>query len=49
MASHQVRRVPVIDRSGEIVGIIAQADVVLRVDNDQKTAEVVGEISRPTY
>jgi CBS domain-containing protein len=49
MASHQVRRIPVIDRNGDIVGIIAQADVALRVDNDQKTAEVVGEISRPTY
>jgi CBS domain-containing protein len=49
MAKHQIRRVPVVNGANQVIGIIAQADVALRADNDRKTAEVVGEISRPTY
>jgi len=49
MARHQIRRVPVVDTLGRVVGIIAQADVALRTDNEHKTAEVIEEISRPTY
>lgn len=47
MAEHQVRRVPVIDRQGQIVGIIAQADIALRAESELQTAEVVEEISKP--
>ena len=47
MSQHQVRRLPVVDANGQVVGIIAQADVALRTDNDRKTAELVEEISRP--
>lgn len=47
MAEHQVRRIPVIDHQGRIVGIIAQADIALRAEDEQKTAEVVEEISKP--
>ena len=46
MEQHQVRRVPVVDKNGHLVGIIAQADVAIRCD-PKKTAEVVEEISRP--
>lgn len=31
MRSHRVRRVPVVDRFGRVVGIIAQADLAVRV------------------
>lgn len=48
MQSHQVRRVPVIDRNGQLVGIIAQADIATRGAAPEKTAETVGEISRPS-
>jgi CBS domain-containing protein len=47
MAHHQVRRIPVVDDSGRVVGIIAQADIALRVDSQSKTGEVVEEISKP--
>lgn len=47
MQRHQVRRIPVIDRNGELVGIIAQADIATRGGEPKKTAKTVEEISRP--
>ena len=46
MSEHQLRRIPVVDGDHKIVGIIAQADVATRVDQPQKTAEMVKEISQ---
>ena len=46
MAEHQLRRIPVVDDDNKIVGIIAQADVATRVDQPEKTAEMVKEISQ---
>lgn len=46
MAQHQIRRVPVVDDQGRIIGIIAQADVATRTDDPERTADVVEEISR---
>lgn len=46
MAEYQVRRIPVVDDNGQVVGIIAQADVATRVAAPQTTAEVVEEISK---
>lgn len=46
MAEHQLRRIPVVDDNSRIVGIIAQADVATRVDEPEKTAEMVKEISQ---
>jgi CBS domain-containing protein len=46
MAEHQVRRVPVVDDRGSLVGIIAQADIATRVAEPEKTAQVVEEISQ---
>ena len=43
---HQVRRIPVVDESNRIVGIIAQADVATRIEAPQETAELVEEVSR---
>lgn len=47
MESRQVRRIPVIDGGGKLVGIIAQADIATRLHDDNATAEVVEAISRP--
>jgi len=44
MAQHQLRRLPVVEEDGKLVGIVAQADVARRVDA-ARTGEVVGEIS----
>ena len=46
LAEHQLRRIPVVDADHKIVGIIAQADVATRVDQPEKTAEMVKEISQ---
>ena len=46
MAANQLRRIPVVDSANQLVGIIAQADVATRVDQPEKTAEVVKEISQ---
>lgn len=46
MAQHQLRRIPVVDDSGQLVGIISQADVATRLNEPQSTAEVVKEISK---
>jgi CBS domain-containing protein len=46
MAQNQLRRIPVVDDSGQLVGIISQADVATRLNEPQSTAEVVKEISR---
>jgi CBS domain-containing protein len=48
MQSHQVRRIPVVDRGGQLIGIIAQADIATRYDDPKKTAETLEEISRPS-
>ena len=48
MAQHQVRRLPVTEEDGRLVGIIAQADLATRVDAPEKTGEVVKEISEET-
>jgi CBS domain-containing protein len=46
MSGHKLRRIPVVDSNNRIVGIIAQADVATRVDQPEKTAAVVREISQ---
>lgn len=46
MAEHQLRRIPIVDVNNQVVGIIAQADVATRVDQPEKTAEIVKEISQ---
>ena len=44
MAKHQVRRLPVVEEDGRLVGVVAQADVA-REGDDTKTGQVVQEIS----
>ena len=46
MGSEQVRRIPVVDDDGRIVGIVAQADIVLEGD-DRKAEETIEKISAP--
>jgi CBS domain-containing protein len=45
MAKNQVRRLPVVEEDGKLVGIVAQADVA-RHTTDEKTGEVVEQISK---
>jgi CBS domain-containing protein len=45
MAKHQVRRLPVVDDGGKLVGIVSQADVAEHA-RDEQTGELVEEISK---
>jgi CBS domain-containing protein len=47
MADRQIRRMPVVDESGRLRGIIAQADIATRVNRDKQTGELVEAISEP--
>jgi Mg/Co/Ni transporter MgtE len=47
MEGYQVRRIPVVDGEGQLVGIIAQADVATRTQAAEKKAEMVEQISKP--
>jgi CBS domain-containing protein len=46
MAEHQVRRLPVCEEDGRVVGMLAQADVATDGGEDAKTGEMVERISR---
>jgi CBS domain-containing protein len=45
MAKHQVRRLPVLEEDGRLVGVVAQADVA-REGDDKETGQLVQEISQ---
>jgi CBS domain-containing protein len=45
MAKHQVRRLPVVEEDGKLVGVVAQADVA-REGDDKQTGKLVEEISQ---
>ncbi len=46
MGREQVRRVPIVDSRGELVGIVSQADIVLEGD-DKRAEETIEKISKP--
>lgn len=45
MGDKQVRRIPVINETGDLVGIIAMADVALETEDQREIAETLEEIS----
>lgn len=45
MQKHQVRRIPVVDQQGSVVGIVSQADIALKHE-PQQISRTVTEISR---
>lgn len=47
MGKEQVRRIPIVDERGALVGVIAQADLVLYAENEKKAEKTVEEISQP--
>lgn len=46
MSEHQLRRIPIVNDENKILGIISQADVATRVNQPEKTAEIVKDISQ---
>lgn len=47
MGREQVRRVPIVDERGALVGIVAQADIVKDAPSDRKSERTIEQISRP--
>lgn len=47
MASEQVRRIPIVDERGALVGIVAQADIVRKTRDGAGAEQTVREISEP--
>jgi CBS domain-containing protein len=47
MASEQVRRIPIVDERGSLVGIVSQADIVRKALDDGKAERTVEQISEP--
>jgi CBS domain-containing protein len=45
MSKHQVRRLPVVEEDGRLIGVIAQADIARELKAEQ-TGELVEDISR---
>lgn len=45
MASNQIRRVPIVDDNGVLLGIVAQADLATRLRQPEQTGQVVQAIS----
>ena len=48
MADQQVRRVPIVDDRGSLVGIVAQADIVRKARDEKKSERTVEKISEPS-
>ena len=46
MQEHQIRRIPIVDAEGAVIGIVAQADVALK-DKPERVSKTVAEISKP--
>jgi CBS domain-containing protein len=46
MESHQIRRIPVVDDDGRLIGIVAQADVALSAGS-RSVGDVVKGVSQP--
>ena len=46
MGKEQVRRIPIVDERGSLVGIVAQADIVREAEDENLAEETVEKISR---
>ena len=46
MQEHQVRRIPIVDGDGRVIGIVSQADLALK-DKPEKVAQTVAAVSKP--
>lgn len=47
MRTEKVRRIPIVDERGSLVGIVSQADVLIKAHDFHGAGEAVGRISEP--
>jgi CBS domain-containing protein len=48
MGREQVRRIPIVDERGSLVGIVSQADVSRKARNEGKVEDTIERISEPS-
>ncbi|MBY0373276.1 MAG: CBS domain-containing protein [Bryobacteraceae bacterium] len=48
MGAHQLRRLPVLDEAGALVGMISMADVVAKVPDADSVVHLLGQVSQPS-
>ena len=46
MQQKQIRRLPILDRDKNLIGIVALADIATRIDDPEETARTIREISQ---
>jgi CBS domain-containing protein len=47
MERYQIRRLPILDRSQQLVGIVSLGDLAVETDNERMSGEVLEEVSEP--
>ena len=47
MGREQVRRVPIVDERGSLVGVVSQADLARKAKNEGRVEDTVEQISQP--
>ncbi|MEP6491557.1 MAG: CBS domain-containing protein [bacterium] len=47
MRAEKVRRIPIVDERGSLVGIVSQADVLLKTYDGQRAEQAIEAISKP--
>jgi CBS domain-containing protein len=47
MERHQIRRLPILDRSQQLVGIVSLGDLAIESGDEQLSGEVLEEVSEP--
>jgi CBS domain-containing protein len=47
MAAHQIRRLPVVNREHDLVGIVALGDLAVSAADDQNVEQVLEDVSQP--
>ncbi len=48
MGREQVRRIPIVDERGSLVGIVSQADIARKAKDEHRVEDTVERISRPS-
>ena len=47
MAEEQVRRIPIVDERGQLIGVVSQADILLEGGDGKKAEATLEQISKP--
>jgi CBS domain-containing protein len=47
MERYQIRRLPILDRSQQLVGIVSLGDLAVETDNERMSGKVLEEVSEP--